>query len=191
MKMISFLKGKIESKKVNYIEIDVNGVGYIVFVSNSENFKLNDEIKIYTYNHVREDEISLYGFQTLEDKEVFLNLISVKGIGAKSAISILSKTTTSGLIQAIETSDINYLKKLPSIGAKTAQQIILDLKGHLKIELLDDKNIQNPVFKEAKDALKTLNFKNQEIDLALSKIIDPDVSLDVCILKALQFLNKK
>ena len=189
--MISFLNGQVESIDLNSIELNVNGVGYYIYVSNSEFFSLNEEIKIFTYQHVREDEISLYGFREKEEKEVFLSLISVKGVGVKSALSILSKSSPSLIIQAIETSNINYLKKLPTIGPKVAQQIILDLKGHLKLDnqVLNLKD--NKVFKEAKEALKALNFKSSEIDEALSKINDENIKLDACIFKALQFLNRK
>lgn len=189
--MISFLKGKIEAVTLNSLQIDVNGVGYEVHVSNPEYYHIDGEIKIYTYYHVREDEISLYGFKDKEEKEVFLNLINVKGVGVKSAISMLSKTTPSMLVQAIETGNIGYLKKLPGVGPKVAQQIILDLKGHLRLDYKEQTVKTSPVLKEAKEALKSLNFKVQEIDEALSKINDENISVDVCVLKALQYLNKK
>ncbi len=189
--MITFLKGKVETITSNLIEVDVNGIGYGVFVSNSELYKLNEQIKIFTYNHIRENEISLYGFETTKIRHLFLILIGVKGIGVKTALAILSKTTPSQLVNAIKTSDINYLNKLPSVGLKTAQQMILDLKRRLNSLILDNGVNNLSIYDEAKQVLKGFDFKNQEIDLALENVLEPNIDLENCILKALQFLNKK
>lgn len=188
--MIGFLKGKVEIVSLDSISIDVSGVGYEVCVSNPEQYKLYSEVIVYTYLALRENDITLYGFKTKDEKELFLKLISVKGIGPKSAIAMLSKSDYNNLVEAIETSNLGYLKKLPGIGPKAAGQIILDLKGHLKL----DSNVsvkENPVFKEAKEALKGFGFKSQEIDNALSKIQDENIEVSDCIFKALQYLNRK
>lgn len=188
--MIGFLRGKIECINVDTVCIDVNGVGYEVLVANPEKFNLYQDTLIYTYLKLSENDIALYGFLFKEEKDLFLKLISVKGIGPKSAISMLSRADYSNIIEAIEVGNLNYLKKLPGIGPKAAQQIILDLKGHLKIDKVEVKK-ENPIFKEAKDALKTFGFKVSEIDVALSKIQETNLAVDEIIFKALQFLNKK
>lgn len=188
--MIGFLKGRIEVINMDSVCIDVNGVGYEVLVANPEKFSLYQDTLIYTYLKLSENDIALYGFLFKEEKELFLKLISVKGIGPKSAISMLSKSDYSNIIEAIEVGNLNYLKKLPGIGPKAAQQIILDLKGHLRVDKVEVKK-ENPVFKEAKEALKTFGFKVSEIDVALSKIQETNIAVDEVIFKALQFLNKK
>ena len=188
--MIGFLRGRIEVINMDSVCIDVNGVGYEVLVANPEKFSLYQDTLIYTYLKLSENDIALYGFLFKEEKELFLKLISVKGIGPKSAISMLSKSDYSNIIEAIEVGNLNYLKKLPGIGPKAAQQIILDLKGHLRVDKVEVKK-ENPVFKEAKEALKTFGFKVSEIDVALSKIQETNIAVDEVIFKALQFLNKK
>ena len=188
--MIGFLRGRIEVINMDSVCIDVNGVGYEVLVANPEKFSLYQDTLIYTYLKLSENDIALYGFLFKEEKELFLKLISVKGIGPKSAISMLSKSDYSNIIEAIEVGNLNYLKKLPGIGPKAAQQIILDLKGHLRVDKVEVKK-ENPVFKEAKEALKTFGFKVSEIDVALSKIQETNIAVDEVIFKTLQFLNKK
>lgn len=188
--MIGFLKGRVEHIAVENIYLDVGGVGYELFVPNPEKYHLYDEVMVHTYMALRENDITLYGFFTKNEKELFLKLISVKGIGPKSAISMLSKADYNNIIEAIETSNLGYLKKLPGIGPKAAGQIILDLKGHLRVDATVQVK-ENPVFKEAKEALKNFGFKAQEIDNALSKIQDQNIDVSDCIFKALQFLNKK
>lgn len=188
--MIGFLRGRIDTINQDSVVIDVNGVGYEILVANPEKFSLYQDTHIYTYLKLSENDIALYGFLFKEEKELFLKLISVKGIGPKSAIAMLSKADYSNIIEAIEVGNLNYLKKLPSIGPKAAQQIILDLKGHLRVDKVEVKK-ENPIFKEAKDALKTFGFKVTEIDVALSKIQEDNLAVDEVIFKALQYLNKK
>lgn len=188
--MIGFLKGRIEMITQDSISIDVNGVGYELLVANPEKFTLYQDTLVYTYLKLAENDISLYGFLFKEEKELFLKLISVKGIGPKSAMGMLSKADYSNIIEAIEVGNLNFLKKLPSIGPKAAQQIILDLKGHLRVDKVEVKK-ENPLHKEAKEALKTFGFKVSEIDVALGKIQENNLAIDEIIFKALQFLNKK
>ena len=188
--MIGFLKGRVESINQDSIALDVNGVGYEILVANPEKFNLYQDTLVYTYLKLAENDISLYGFLLKEEKELFLKLISVKGIGPKSAIGMLSKADYANIIEAIEVGNLNYLKKLPSIGPKAAQQIILDLKGHLRVDKVEIKK-EDPLHKEAKEALKTFGFKVSEIDVALSKIQESNLAIDEIIFKALQFLNKK
>ena len=188
--MIGFLRGKIEHVTIENIYLDVCGVGYEIFVPNPERYHLYEEVMVHTYLAIRENDVTLYGFITKDEKELFMKLISVKGIGPKSAVSMLSKGSYEGIIEAIETGNLGYLKKLPGIGPKAAGQIILDLKGHLRVDTSVTVK-ENPVFKEAKEALKNFGFKAQEIDNALSKIQDENIEVSDCIFKALQFLNRK
>lgn len=188
--MIGFLKGRVEHITIENIYLDVSGVGYELFVPNPEKYHLYDEVMVHTYLAIRENDVTLYGFFTKDEKELFLKLISVKGIGPKSAITMLSKSNYESIIEAIETGNLGYLKKLPGIGPKAAGQIILDLKGHLRVDTTIVVK-ENPVFKEAKEALKGFGFKSQEIDNALSKIQDENIEVSDCIFKALQYLNRK
>ena len=144
--MIGFLRGKIEHVTIENIYLDVCGVGYEIFVPNPERYHLYEEVMVHTYLAIRENDVTLYGFFTKDEKELFMKLISVKGIGPKSAVSMLSKGSYEGIIEAIETGNLGYLKKLPGIGPKAAGQIILDLKGHLRVDTSVTVK-ENPVFK--------------------------------------------
>jgi len=129
--MIDFLEGIVESLSANHVVINVNGVGYGVNITSTTYNSLkesNGRIKLYTYLQARETGVELYGFSNKEDKEVFMALISVNGIGAKSAINILSNTTPDKLRAAIAASDEKYIIKVPGLGGKKAQRIIVELK---------------------------------------------------------------
>ena len=176
--MINYLKGTIDSKKENYIIIDVNSIGYKVFMPENsiKDLSIGSIQKIYTYLRVSEDEINLYGFLSYEELAMFELLISVGGIGSKSAIKILSNIVPSKFALAVISNDINSLKKLPGIGAKTAQRIILELKDKLNTEeaveegsidssdLFAEENV-----KDAIDALKVLGYARYDIEKAFEK----------------------
>ena len=176
--MINYLKGTIDSKKENYIIIDVNSIGYKVFMPENsiKDLSIGSTQKIYTYLRVSEDEINLYGFLSYEELAMFELLISVGGIGSKSAIKILSNIVPSKFALAVISNDINSLKKLPGIGAKTAQRIILELKDKLNTEeaveegsidssdLFAEENV-----KDAIDALKVLGYARYDIEKAFEK----------------------
>ena len=128
--MYSYIKGILTNIESNYIVLENNGIGYLIYTSNPYSYNINDEYKIFVYQNVKEDELSLYGFKTKEERDLFLKLIDVKGLGPKMALGIIAGTTND-VISAIESGDINYLKKFPKIGDKVARQIVLDLKGKL------------------------------------------------------------
>lgn len=196
--MIAYLKGNLVIKSVDYIVIDVQGIGYKVYMSKTAIDKLEEEkeIKIYTYLKVREDDISLFGFNTLEELHMFELLISVGGIGAKSAIAILSNITPSKFALAVITSDVNTLKKLQGIGPKTAQRIILELKDKIKTEeaienqentIKQEEQIQEDM-EELIQALQVLGYRRYEINNILPKI--KEETLEDRIKEALKYLAR-
>ncbi|MFI3284431.1 MAG: Holliday junction branch migration protein RuvA [Erysipelotrichaceae bacterium] len=168
--MIAFIKGTVFAYKMDYVILENNGIGYRIYFNHPEALVLNQEMTIYTYQHVREDEISLFGFLDLVEHDVFLKLISVKGLGPKTALNILGFTTADRIIQAVETNDIAFIKKFPGVGNKTASQIILDLKGKL-VEQDNNKNETNSDIKDAMEALKALGYKAAEISF-LNKVFE-------------------
>ena len=190
--MISFLKGDIVEINVDYVLIDVNGVGFQVFVGKPQDFSYGRSL-IYTYYHVKEDGVSLYGFKTKQEQDLFLRLINVSGIGPKTASGILGATTTNSLISAIELGNIAFLKKLPSIGPKAAQQIVLDLRG----KLISDEQANKPSTKKSDkysdvyDALRQFGYKVTEIDNAINKVENIENLQTVSIIKeCLKLLRK-
>ncbi len=196
--MIAYLKGKLVIKSVDYIVIDVQGIGYKVYMSKTAIDKIEEEkeIKVYTYLKVREDDIRLFGFNTLEELHMFELLISVGGIGAKSAIAILSNITPSKFALAVITSDVNTLKKLQGIGPKTAQRIILELKDKIKTEeaienqentIKQEEQIQEDM-EELIQALQVLGYRRYEINNILPKI--KEETLEDRIKEALQYLAR-
>ena len=198
--MFAYIKGNLEVKTNGYVVIDVNGIGYKIFMSETAINKLGqigEIVKIHTYVRVREDDISIFGFNTNEELRMFELLLSVSGIGAKSALVILSNVSVSSFALAIINNDVNLLKKLPGIGPKTAQRAILGLKDKLKKEneivanedrevsdtikaaIIDDEKIA-----EATAALKVLGYTGKEIEKALEKV-DANLSVEDIIRKGL------
>ncbi len=183
--MIYFLRGEIHSVGKDSVVIDVRDIGYQVLVSHIEQFEVGQKVLLYTYNVVREDENYLIGFLSTEERDVFLSLIKVKGLGPKTVIGALSATTPQEVIAAISSNNVAFLKKLPGLGAKAAGQIILDLKG----ELTGSKG--NPKqYEEVYDALKSLGFKGTAIDRVLSTINEPNATTEDILRIALSRLRK-
>ena len=180
--MYEYIKGKIVDIESNYIVIENNQVGYIVYVTNPYSYK-NEETKVYIYQYVKEDELTLYGFKNKEEKSLFLKLIGVKGLGCKMALPMFATGSTSSIIDAIEREDVSYLKKFPKIGDKVARQIILDLKG----KLVSDSN--SLVNLELIEALKALGYKLVDINKVVSKI-DANKTLEEQIKDSLKLLLK-
>jgi len=186
--MYGYIKGTVKEIEPNYIIIDNNGIGYQIFVPNPYGFTSEKEYTVYTYSNIREDEYTLYGFKTKEEKELFLKLISVKGLGPKMALPMLATGSITLIEEAIETENINYLKKFPKIGDKVAKQVILDLKGKLNV-------INTGLFKredhsnELTEALLGLGYKQADVKKIVSKI-DNSLSLEQQIKEALKLLLK-
>lgn len=184
--MYSYIKGTITEVESNYITIDVNGVGYLVYTANPYQFEIDKEYKVYLYQYVREDEMSLYGFKSIEDKNLFLKLISVKGLGCKMALPMLATGSSEGIIDAIERENILYLKKFPKIGDKVARQIILDLKGKLTSSSTE---VSNTELDELVEVLKGLGYKGPDIKKILPSI-DANKDIEAQIKEALRLLLK-
>lgn len=170
--MYAYIKGFVREIESNYIVLDNNGVGFLIYTANPYSFELDKEYTIYLYQYVREDEISLYGFKTLDEKNLFLKLTSVKGLGCKMALPMLALGSPDGIIDAIERENILYLKKFPKIGDKVARQIILDLKG----KLAKSEEVNTIVSDELVEALKSLGYKAGDINKVVKKV---DSSLDI------------
>jgi Holliday junction DNA helicase RuvA len=182
--MFDYIKGMVTKTVANYVVIECNGVGYKIFTPNPYKFKEGEENISYVYNHVREDENVLYGFKTEEERELFLKLIDVKGLGPKMALPILATGSINGIVDAIERENVLYLKKFPKIGEKVARQIILDLKGKLTSveEIKDNSN-------ELVLALEALGYKSSDIKAVVAKV-DNTLNIEMQIKEALKLLLK-
>ena len=185
--MYDYIKGTITCLKNNAIVLDNNGVGYLIYVSNPYSFELGKDYKVFVYQQIQEDAHLLYGFKTLEEKEFFLKLISVKGLGCKMALPILAVGSIEGIMDAIERENILYLKKFPKIGDKLAKQIVLDLKGKLEfigVGITDDV-VENE--NELREVLLGLGYKEKELKPVLAKV-DTSLSIEEQVKDALKLL---
>lgn len=199
--MFAYIKGKVVVKTNTYIIIENNGIGYKIFMSQKAIEKIDDaeeEVKIHTYYHVREDNISLYGFLSNDELRMFELLLSVSGIGAKSAITMLSEISTSDFAMAVISNDTSKLVKIPGIGAKSAARIILELKDKLKNEdaiIKENKEVKakivdETIVAEAIAALQILGYAKKEIDKALEKVEIEGLSTEEIIKAALKLLGR-
>lgn len=183
--MYAYIKGTVKTIEPTYIVVDNYDIGYLIITPNPYRFKLEEVVLVYLHHYVRDDIDNLYGFLTEAERDLFIKLIGVSGIGPKSALSILASGEPEKITYAIENEDVKYLKQHPGIGPKSAQQIILDLKGKLaKVTIELDETAD-----EAKLALLSLGFNNTEINRALKKITN-DLSIEETIKQALSLLIK-
>ena len=184
--MFSYIKGKIVEITPTFIVLDNNEIGYKVFTPNPYSFTTDEVYTVYIYQHVREDELSLYGFKTLREKELFLKLIDVKRLGPKMTLPMLATGSVDGIIDAIERENILYLQKFPKISDKLARQIILDLKGKFNnqnTKLIKEDNL------ELIEVLKGLGYKMADINKVAVKI-DFKKAIEEQIKEALKLLLK-
>lgn len=189
--MIAFIKGKVISYNMDSVILENHGIGYRIYMPNPSNLILNEDVLIYTYQQFREDAQILFGFQNLEDHDLFVRLISVKGIGPKIAMGALSAANANTIINAIETGDATALKRLPGIGAKAASQIVLDLKGKLVEANIEEKAV-NQNLQDAVEALKSLGYRNNEIHSIMKELNqEKESSVDEYVRKALALMLKK
>lgn len=183
--MYEYIKGTITKIESTYIVIENNDIGYLVYVANPYSFNLDEKIKLFIYQQIREDENTLYGFKTEDEKSLFLKLIDVKGLGPKMALPMLATGSIDGIKDAIDRENILYLKKFPKIGDKVARQIILDLKGKLVEKNNNNINTNN----ELTEALKGLGYKPADINKILPSINTND-TIENQIKEALKLLLK-
>lgn len=209
--MLAYIKGTLEMKMTGYVVIDVGGLGYKVFMSDVGIEKIGnigEKVKVHTYYKVREDDISIFGFNTLEELKMFELLISVSGVGAKTALTMLAVCEPSEFALAVISEDVKTLTQIPGIGAKSAQRIILELKDkitkeqeiekinaqiHTKTKTEDKIQIaienSNKVA-EAIAALQVLGYNKKEIEKAFAKLDKKDLSTEDLIKKGLNLLGK-
>jgi len=200
--MFTYIKGSLEMKSSGYIVIDINGLGYKIFMSqnNIDSIgELHNIIKVFTYVKVREDDISIFGFKTQEELKMFELLISVSGVGAKSALVMLSCIEPSDFAIAVISNDVKVLTKVPGIGNKSAQRIILELKDKLKEEQLEEKlkdsskrlkdNSEN--INEAISGLMVLGYSKKDIEKAFEHLDIDNLSIEDLIKKGLILLSQK
>lgn len=200
--MYAYIRGSLEIKSNDHVIVEANGIGYRIFMSSNAIQRLGDLnsiVKVFTHYHVREDNISLYGFCNLEELRMFELLISVSGVGAKSAIAILSNITPSKFALAVISNDVKELTKLPGIGAKSAQRIILELKDKLKTEesiaAESDFEVQSVLAKddnmhEAISALQVLGYPVKDATKAVTSVDCTGLSVEEIIKKALVYFTK-
>ncbi len=189
--MIAFVNGVVRIIRSDRVVLDVHGVGYEVYLANALSQKMGDELFLYTYQYVREDAILLFGFLKEEDYEVFMRLINVKGIGPKTAQTVLSVCSGKEMIEAIENDDIKKLKSLPGIGAKTAGQIVLDLKGKFVSLETSDGATSNPVWGQVQDALLSLGYKTNQLTTIKKELENTELGEDEMLRQALILLAKR
>lgn len=205
--MIAYIKGNLEMKMTGYIVIDVGGIGYKIYMTETgiENVgNIGEQVKVHTFYKVREDDISIFGFNTLEELKMFELLISVSGIGAKTAITMLSACEPTDFAIAIISEDVNTLKQIPGIGLKSAQRIILELKDKIKKEqqiqelTKASKKTKNKIeiaieatqkLDEAIAALQVLGYNKKEIEKTFEKIDTKELSTEDLIRKGLALLG--
>lgn len=205
--MLAYVKGELAQKQIGYVVIDVGGLGYKIFMSEpsiDDIGNIGDTVKVHTYYKVSEDDISLFGFNSQEELRMFELLISVSGIGAKTAIAMLACIEPSQFAIAVISDDIDTLKKIPGVGPKSAQRIVLELKDKMKKEQqiaeltnasLEQKSkvkkiiVADSKVQEATDALQVLGYTKKDVEKALEQIDTADLSVEDIIKKALRELS--
>ncbi|MGM0900212.1 MAG: Holliday junction branch migration protein RuvA [Bacillota bacterium] len=198
--MFEYIKGKLDFISPEYIVVDNSGVGYQIYTPNPFAFtkQMGSEIQIFTFHYVREDLMALYGFQSREEKALFIRLLNVTGIGPKGALAILASGEPQQVVQAIENEDEAFLVKFPGVGKKTARQMILDLKGKLQDivpdffpNLFTEETVVEDLsteFDEAVLALKALGYSEKELKKITPELKKEKLTTDQYIKKALQKL---
>lgn len=200
--MLAYIKGELTAITNEYVVIEAGGLGYKIFMPETAIEKLGkigNHVKVHTYYKVREDDISIFGFNTQEELRMFELLLSVSGVGAKTAVVIISTIEPSNFAFAVISEDISELVKIPGIGKKSAQRIVLELKDKLKKEAISVEadmkvsskadNNSNDV-KEAMSALQVLGYTNKEIEKAFEKIDKSNCTIEELIKKGLAVLSK-
>lgn len=184
--MYNYIKGMITEINPTSVTLENQGIGFKIITPNPYAFLLHSEVTVYLYQKVSDDDISLYGFKTDKIRDLFIKLISVNGIGPKSANAILASGSVESITRAIDESNAKYLQKFPGIGPKASQQIILDLKGKIEFE---DKAIKTLNLIDVEEALRALGYNAREIKKVLPKL-DPSRNTNELIKDALALMLK-
>jgi len=193
--MFYYLKGTVTQKGENFLVLDISGIGFKVFTSNTtlSNIVLNNECTVYTYTYVREDAFDIFGFSTADELTFFQKLISISGVGPRLALAILSTFPSGELVLAVLTSDVKKISKAPGVGPKLAQRIILELKDKMKAEEVEEaalnQNTLTSGASEAVSALLVLGYSEAEARHAVSAVGE-GFSLEDTIKKALVALSR-
>lgn len=187
--MYEYMNGLVTSIKSNGIVLELGGIGYFIYTANPYAFNEGENYKVYLYQVVKEDELSLFGFKKSEEKDLFLKLINVKGLGPRMALPILATGSISGIIDAINRENILYLKKFPKIGDKLARQIILDLKGKLGDISTDDGSDVSDDIVELREVLLGLGYKEKEVTAIIPKV-SREQAIEEQVKEALRLLLK-
>ena len=209
--MLAYIKGNLEAKMTEYVVIDVGGLGYKIYMSESSIEKLGnigDLVKIHTYYRVREDDISIFGFNTQEELKMFELLLGVSGVGARTALAMLATCTPSEFALAVVSEDVKVLTEIPGIGPKSAKRIILELKDKIKKEqvvegikeeisknekrnnrILEIAEVKEKV-SEAIQALQVLGYNKKEIEKVFEKLDVKELTTEELIKKGLNLLNR-
>lgn len=194
--MYEYFQGIIVTIKPDFVVVDVNGIGYKVFSPTPYAYQEGQKARVFIEQIVRDTGITLYGFQTEDDKGLFLKLLSVSGIGPKSALAIMAAEDSDSLAEAIEQGEVKYLTRFPGVGKKTASQIVLDLKGKLGSFVKNaNKTASSEVSPELNDALLALlalGYTKKEVDrITPALIAEEKTTADQYIKKGLALLLKK
>ena len=190
--MIAFVEGIVRIVRPASVVLDVNGVGYEVFVCDPYKYRIGKVTFLYTYHQIREDAQTLFGFDTEMDYEIFTRLLNVKGIGAKTALAMLTKCPGADMARAIEEGDVKLLKSLPGIGVKSASQIVLDLQGKLVSIPREEIEIGDPVWMQTQEALEALGYKANTLQSIKKELQDAGYeSVDEMLRHALMLLAKR
>lgn len=194
--MIESITGNVDYITAEYVVINNNGIGYKVICPNPFIYKLNEQRSVYTYHYVREDVLALYGFINRKERDLFLKLLNVSGIGPKGALAIVAFGQPEQVVNAIEHEDEKFLTKFPGVGKKTARQIILDLKG--KLSIFADAEITEGLFAEVQtsgdeldeaiEALTVLGYGRKEIQKVLPELKKEKMSANEYVKAALKKL---
>ena len=183
--MYNYIIGKITVVDSDSITLENNEIGYLIHTPNPYAFKEGEEYKVYLYQQIKEDEHLLFGFKSIGEKELFLKLINVKGLGPKMALPIIAMGSITGIADAINRENILYLKKFPKIGDKLARQMILDLKGKLQITGESTESVSDEVY----DALLALGYKDRDVKNVIGRV-NKENSVEEQIKEALRLMIK-
>lgn len=183
--MYSYMIGKVALQESVYIILEVNNIGYKIYVANPYSFIIGEEIKVFLYQQIKEDEYSLFGFKSDLEREFFLKLISVKGVGPKIALPMFATGSINGIVDAIERENVLYLTKFPKIGERVAKQIILDLKGKLGVVSTDVCDTKEELI----EVLKGLGYKEKDYKGIINKV-SGDKGIEEQVKEALKLLLK-